>query len=101
MLLSACGTLVGVDQPTFKLAIPPKVPPRQTSTPNATNETAGVAKLRLTEEAQFGRAQAALTGARTNEAADVLERLAGLEGEMTEALAAVLGSASPGGAAAG
>lgn len=50
-----------------------------------------VAKLRLAEAAQYGRAQAALTGARTDETAGALERLAGLEEEMTNALAAALG----------
>jgi len=56
---------------------------------------ARVAELRLAEAAEFGRAQATLTGARTDEAADALERLAGLEEDMTEALAAALGSTSP------
>lgn len=62
---------------------------------------AQVAELRLGEAAEFGRAQAALTGARTDEAANVLERLAGLEEEMTEALAAALSSALPRAAAVG
>lgn len=56
---------------------------------------AQVAELRLAEAAEFGRAQAALTGARANEAADALERLAGLEEEMALALAAALGVVAP------
>ena len=56
---------------------------------------AQVAELRLAEAGEFGRAQAALTGGRTTEAAIALERLAALEEEMTEALAAALGSAAP------
>jgi hypothetical protein len=57
---------------------------------------ARVAELRLAEAAEYGRAQAALTGARTSETAAALERLAGLEEEVTQALAAALGPAGAG-----
>jgi Butirosin biosynthesis protein H, N-terminal len=59
---------------------------------------AQVAELRLAEAVEYGRAQAALTGA--GEAASALERLAGLEDEMTQALNAALGSVAPGAVAA-
>ncbi len=60
--------------------------------PFADARFAQVAELRLAAAAEYGRAQAALTGARAGEAAAALERLAGLEEEMTQALAAALGA---------